>query len=140
MSLHPEYAQRIMSGVKQVEFRRRPLGRQVTHIVIYATAPVRAVIGVAEIQRSERASPAQLWAQFSTVGGIGREQFFAYFAGAHEGFAYVLGQTQACESPLHLGKAGLPSKPPQAFQYLANRTLQAVLRLSMPAGGAVTAA
>jgi predicted transcriptional regulator len=140
MSIHPEFARRILSGEKQVEFRRRPLGRHVTHIVIYATAPVSAVIGVAEIQNVQRESPAQLWARFSDVGGIGRERFFAYFAGAREGFAYVLRQAQACESPLRLGKVGLPPKPPQAFQYLATRTLEAVLRLSMPAGGAITAA
>src|SRR5690606_33621434 len=90
MSIHPEFADGILRGTKQVEFRRRPLGRQATHIVIYATAPICAVVGVAEIQRVESATPDALWRAFSEVGGVDRQRFFGYFAGVAEGFAYVL--------------------------------------------------
>jgi predicted transcriptional regulator len=134
MSIHPEFAERILSGEKRVEFRRRPLGRFVTHIVIYATAPVCAVIGVAEIQRVERGTPTALWDAFSRIGGIERGKFFGYFNGALEGFAYVLERAQSCASPLRLGKVGLPMRAPQAFQYLETRTLDAVLRKASPAG------
>ncbi len=140
MSIHPQFAERILRGEKQVEFRRRPLGRLVTHIVIYATAPVCAVVGVAEIQRVERGSPTVLWHAFSSVGGIERAKFFGYFAGVLEGFAYVLERAQACESPLRLGKVGLPTRAPQAFQYIETRTLDAVLSKASPAAGTMAVA
>jgi predicted transcriptional regulator len=133
MSIHPEFAARILSGDKRVEFRRRPAGREITHIVIYATAPVCAVVGVAEVQRIERGSPEVLWNSFRRVGGIDRSKFFGYFAGALEGFAYVLGRAQICAAPIRLGKAGLPVRAPQAFQYLENRTLDVVLKSAAPA-------
>jgi predicted transcriptional regulator len=127
MSIRPEFAERILNGEKQVEFRRRPLGRGATHMVIYATTPVCAVVGVAEIERVERASPASLWSTFRHVGGIGRAEFFEYFSGVAEGCAYVLGHVLWCSTPLALGTGGLPARAPQAFQYLGAHTLDGVL-------------
>jgi predicted transcriptional regulator len=127
MSIHPEFAKRILNGEKQVEFRRRPLGRGTTHMVIYATTPVCAVVGVAEIERVERASPASLWSTFRHVGGIGRTEFFEYFSGVVEGCAYVFRHVLWCSTPLALGTGGLPSRAPQAFQYLGAQTLDGVL-------------
>ena len=140
MSIHPEFAERILRGEKLVEFRRRPVGSHVTHIVIYATAPVRAVVGVAEVTGVRHASPAVLWKAFGRVGGIQRAKFFEYFEGVVEGFAYVLGGPQVCESPLRLGRDGLPPRAPQAFQYLEARTLEAVLRKSCAADAGAAAA
>ena len=45
LSIHPVYAQGIIDGRKTVEFRRRAFGKSVTHVVVYATAPVRKVVG-----------------------------------------------------------------------------------------------
>ncbi len=41
MSIHPQYANAIVEGTKRVEFRKRPLARNVTHVIVYATAPVK---------------------------------------------------------------------------------------------------
>jgi predicted transcriptional regulator len=127
MSIHPEFANRIIGGQKLVEFRRRAASRPVTHILIYATSPVSAVIGVAQVERLERASPRALWDIFGAVGGIGRGDFFRYFSGVEEGFAYVLEKTWSCAVPVPLGRQGLPRSAPQAFQYVHSRTLAAVL-------------
>jgi predicted transcriptional regulator len=127
MSIYPEFASRILAGEKLVEFRRRPPARAITHIVIYATSPVKAVVGVAEVERLERGSPQRLWRDFGDVGGIRREDFFRYFSGTSEGFAYVVGKTWSCASPIPLGQDGLPATAPQTFRYVDARTLDAVL-------------
>lgn len=127
MAIHPKFAGKILSSTKRVEFRRRSTSRTVTHLVIYATSPVCAVVGVAEIKRLEKGSPGHLWREFRDVGGIDRESFFAYFSGSSEGCAYVLGEIWKCVPPIALGSDGLPSRAPQAFQYLDERALQALL-------------
>ncbi len=132
MSIHPRFAEGILRGEKLVEFRRRPLGRRATHIVIYATAPTRAVVGVAEIERAESGTPSALWEAFASVAGIARSEFFEYFSGTDEGFAYVLGRVRICSAPLMLGRSGLPTRPPQAFQYLDARTLDVVIHHCSP--------
>jgi predicted transcriptional regulator len=134
MSIRPEFAARLLAGEKQVEFRRRAAARGVTHILIYATSPVRAVVGVAEVERLEQASPRQLWSTFAAVAGIARTDFFAYFAGTSVGCAYVVKRIWSCSPPTLLGRHGLPRTAPQAFQYVDCRTLDAVLNRSVAAG------
>jgi predicted transcriptional regulator len=132
MSIHPEFADRILRGEKRVEFRRRAAAKQVTHIVIYATSPVCAVVGVAEIERIEHAAPGVLWKSFGESGGIGRSDFFSYFAGTDRGSAYVVKRAFPCAKPVALGERGLPETPPQTFQYVDEQILEAVLG---PPGG-----
>jgi predicted transcriptional regulator len=126
MSIRPEFASRLLSGEKRVEFRRRPAARSVTHILIYATSPVCAVVGVAEVERLEHGTPQSLWRAFGSVGGIERSDFFQYFANADQGCAYVVRKTWRC-TPVRLGRKGLPATAPQAFQYVRPSTLEAVL-------------
>lgn len=130
MSIRPEFATRLLAGDKRVEFRRRPAARGVTHILIYATSPVRAVVGVAEVERLECASPRKLWSTFSDVAGIERDDFFAYFEGVTTGCAYVVKRIWSC-APRPLGRHGLPKTPPQAFQYVDAKTLNIILNASV---------
>lgn len=46
LPIKPRYATRIMDGSKRVEFRRRPFGRVPEWVVIYASAPVKQVVGL----------------------------------------------------------------------------------------------
>jgi len=118
MSIKPQYAFRLFSGEKRVEFRRRATTDKITHIVVYATRPVSAVVGILEIEDLVRGTPKALWRAFSKVGGIERADFFDYFAGTTTGVAYVVGKARSCALACELGKFGLPKVPPQAVQYL----------------------
>ncbi|UQA62562.1 hypothetical protein [Polyangium aurulentum] len=127
MSVKPEFAFRLLTGEKRVEFRRRAAARKIDHIVVYASSPISAVVGILEISRVAQDSPRRLWQKFSEVGGIRRVDFFSYFAGVEEGYAYVVKRAWHCPRPQPLGKAGLPQKAPQAYQYLHRRTIKALL-------------
>lgn len=129
MSIHPEFAQALFEGRKAVEFRRVAPRSDVSHIVVYATKPVGAVIGVLEVERVERQSPQRLWRLFGSVGGIDRTRFFEYFAGATEGAALVVRNARRLKYPLMLSQNGLPQHPPQSFVYLSDETFGALGRL-----------
>ncbi len=124
MSIKPEFAFRLLSGEKQVEFRRRAASRNITHIVVYATRPVGAVVGVLEIDGLTQATPRELWKAYAEVGGIGKDDFFDYFSGTQEGVAYRVKKAWSCVKARKLGKAGLPAVPPQAVQYLPSKTME----------------
>jgi len=132
MSIHPEFANQILSGRKRVEFRRRALAQVVTRIVVYATSPICAVVGVAEVVRIQHASPRSLWAAYGHVGGIEHARFDAYFAGTGTGVAYELGRIWVCESPIELGRRGLPTRAPQAYQYVGANTLSTLMNDTRP--------
>jgi predicted transcriptional regulator len=57
-----------MEGTKQVEFRKRAFGRQVSYVVVYSSSPVKQVVGFFEISGIDEASPGQLWRRYSQVG------------------------------------------------------------------------
>lgn len=118
MSIKPEYAQKLLSGTKRVEFRRMAPREHVGRVLVYATQPVGALVGILEITGVERASPDQLWRKYRSVAGIAKGKFFEYFHGVEEGDALVVGRVWALTRLVALGSAGLDSRPPQSFRYV----------------------
>jgi predicted transcriptional regulator len=118
MSIKPEYAERLLSGSKQVEFRRTGPKEVVRWILVYATQPIGALVGVLEVAAANRATPQKLWSDFGSVGGIEKAAFFSYFAGAVSGEALVVSRALRLNEPVRLEDAGLPIRPPQSFRYV----------------------
>ena len=75
MSVRPQFAAAILNGSKRVEFRKRPLVADIGTVVIYATAPVGAVVGEFGVVGQVVGTPEDLWARFAEVAGIDREGF-----------------------------------------------------------------
>ena len=107
MSIHPEYAEALLSGSKKVEFRRLAPKEEVGYVVVYATKPVGAILGVLQIDSVERDSPERLWARYRDVGGISFDGFFQYFDGCAQGSALVVKQAWRCKAPMDLHGVGL---------------------------------
>lgn len=95
LSLHPQWATRLVEGEKTVEVRRRAIALQRGDtLFIYASSPVCAVIGRAVVDQVVSASPAALW---RSIGGrrtttLSRAEFDAYLRGVHTACALVLGR------------------------------------------------
>lgn len=88
LSIKPEYVERIMSGEKRYEFRRRTFKRDdVDAIVIYETSPVQMVVGEAEVTGILAADPATLWERTGDKAGISYEDFMDYYRGRTIGYA-----------------------------------------------------
>src|SRR5690606_26070230 len=126
MSIHPEYAEALLSGSKKVEFRRLAPKEEVGYVVVYATKPVGAILGVLQIDSVERDSPERLWARYRDVGGISFDGFFQYFDGCAQGSALVVKQAWRCKAPMDLHGLGLAGKAPQSFKYLDPSTFRAI--------------
>ncbi|GAA1955212.1 ASCH domain protein [Nocardioides panacihumi] len=118
MSIHPQYAQAIMAGTKKVEFRKRRIADDVTHVIVYATAPVSAVVGVFEVSGQTTTTPTSLWRRFKKVAGISRDGFDAYFEGRDSATGITVGDVTVLDEPLCLqGDLGI-GRPPQSYQYV----------------------
>ncbi|CAM3578137.1 ASCH domain protein [Nocardioides marinus] len=139
LSIHPRYADGILAGAKRVEFRKRPLAADVTHVVVYATAPVSAVVGAFSVEGQHTLTPAELWQRFADVGGIEEDAFAAYYGSRDLGTGIAVGEVLRSAAPMCLRSHLGISHPPQSFRYLAAETAQAVLRQMRPAPAAVSA-
>ena len=91
ISIHPRYADAILSGEKTIELRRRvPQLTSGMTLWIYATRPTGAVVGLATIQDVIRGRPATIWKQHRAEVGVDYASFKAYFDGAEEAVAILL--------------------------------------------------
>jgi predicted transcriptional regulator len=118
LSIKPEYAERIFSGKKRYEFRRSIFkSRRVTHVVVYATSPVRMVVGEFEVADIIHDDVESLWKVTGSVAGISESKFFDYFYSKGKGYAIQIGKTKRYTPSLSL-KREYGLTPPQSFAYL----------------------
>jgi predicted transcriptional regulator len=95
ISIHPSHADAILAGEKTIELRRRlpdlPPG---TRLWIYATRPTAAVVGFVTIQDVARAHPRTIWNKHRSGTAVDHASFKAYFNGAQQAVAILLGATR----------------------------------------------
>lgn len=126
-SIHPGYAEAILAGDKHVEFRRRRLAPDVDTVVVYATKPVGAVVGLFRLAGTDVDSPQGLWERHGHHGSIARADYDAYFHGRHTAVGLRVTAARRLPAPVPLAKVGATSAP-QSFSYLS----QDVLSLLQP--------
>lgn len=93
LSIQPEYANRIVEGLKTVEFRRKFISAERAkgaRIWIYSSSPEKEVVASAEVQEVVLCSVSKLWSKYRVFGGIDRRRFLEYFSGVSTGHALIL--------------------------------------------------
>ncbi len=131
LSIRPYYSDKILSGKKTVELRRRfpvaaPTG---TLAYIYSTSPVRAIVACANISQVHKLPIDQLWKNFRRPASITKSNFYNYFQGLQDGFAIEFSSVQPLSRPLTLEelRERFSFAPPQSFLY-ATPTLRKAIR------------
>lgn len=123
LSIHPTYASKILSGVKQVEFRKR-VPRRASEgdlLAIYASSPISSLIATATIERVVTAHPRSLWRRFRHIGGISFAEYANYFGDAETAVAIFVRTIQPIEVPISLAELRRRRPgfhPPQQFAYI----------------------
>ena len=122
LSVKPKYAEMLIDGVKTVELRRVP--PRVDHgvpVLIYASTPRKAMVGVARVGAVEVGAVEAIWARYALEVGIDARDYDAYFDGASRAVAIGLYEVQRLQRSVPLDElrrrlAGF--RPPQSFMYL----------------------
>lgn len=122
-SIHPHYACAILDGSKEVEFRRQGLPDDVTHVVIYATAPVQQVLGTFEVAGVDKLTPSRAWKRHGRTGGIEKTAFERYYNNAEHAFVIRVHNPQTFPTPFLLADLDENLRPPQSYMYLGEDAL-----------------
>ncbi len=118
LSIKPEFAQKIFEGTKRYEYRRSIFRRgEVEKIVVYASDPIKKVMGEFEMGVILHDEPQALWDRTKTHAGISRERFFEYFINKTKGYAIEVKTAQMYDTPFPLSRL-MVTTPPQSFMYL----------------------
>jgi predicted transcriptional regulator len=121
LALKPQWSTMLLEGTKTVEFRRRGPGHAAIGlpVLLYASAPISAIVGHGMMLGCFRAAPAELWDRYADRGGIEKPDFEAYFAGVSVGEALEL-RCRCLQHPMTLnslrGRYGW--RPPMSWTWL----------------------
>ncbi len=118
LSIKPVYAEAILSGKKTVEFRKSRFPKLVRTMVLYATSPVKRIVGCAKVRAVVVLSPAGAWRRYHKRGAIDRRAFDAYYAGSKKAVCLVLGMAHRLDPPIDPYKAVKDFRAPQSFRYV----------------------
>ena len=134
LSLRPRFADAILSGVKTVELRRtEPKIRVPTLALIYASTPVRALLGTCVVTSVESDHLAALWQVHGAGSGLDHEEFLNYFEGVQAGSALSLASPRRFSRPIPLVELRSRPKgfrPPQSFSYVDTETGNRLLQMA----------
>jgi predicted transcriptional regulator len=120
MSVKPKYAERLLSGTKLVEIRRRFskkwLGRRA---VLYASQPQGALVGEATIDSITHGPPDEIWTRFENNIGASWDEFKGYTASAGDVSAIQLSDIRPYRAPVPLDQIEYilqeDLRPPQSY-------------------------
>ena len=118
LSIKPEFALKIFNGSKRYEYRRAIFKNQeVSRVIVYASDPIKQIIGEFEIEDILHEEPQSLWVKTKHHAGISEKRFFDYFTNKSKGYAIKVKATRVYDDPLPLSSF-MVSSPPQSYMYL----------------------
>ena len=118
LSIKPKYVNEIVNGNKRYEFRKSVFRKRgnVGKVYIYASSPVKRIVGAFTIESIIEERPEELWRICKKFSGISEVEFFDYFRDKDKGYAIEIGMLELFD-PIN-PKDHIPDfSPPQSFCY-----------------------
>lgn len=120
LSIKPKYIEQIENGSKLYEFRRVIFKQDIDEIYVYATSPIKQIVGKIWIEEIIEDTPKNLWSNFKQNAGINRKDFFEYFSGKEVGYAIKIRDFISFDEPIDPYQENPKFVPPQSYAYLDN--------------------
>ena len=120
LSIKPEYVEQIERHTKRFEFRKRNFKNLPSEVWIYASAPVKKIVGIIQVGEIIEDTPIALWSRCKQNAGIKEKAFLEYFKGKNQGIAIVIKDYIKFETPIDPYKVNSGFTAPQSYAYLDN--------------------
>jgi predicted transcriptional regulator len=119
LSIKPHFAEQIFAGAKRYEFRRVVFrSNSVTKIIVYASSPVRRIIGEFKVGGILALQKEELWKRTKKHGGIKKHYFDLYFNGRETAYAIKVSSPHRYRKPVKIADLCDFAHPPQSFRYV----------------------
>lgn len=117
LPIKQEYADKILSGQKKYEYRKNICTDNIEKIYVYATSPVKAIIGEAEVVEKIIMNKDNLWKISEKQSGITKEFFDDYYKNSEFACAYKIGMVKRYNKCIELKDIGI-NYTPQSYTYV----------------------
>lgn len=119
LSIKPKYVDKIFDGTKKYEFRKSLFKRRdVTIVVIYASSPIKRVVGEFEIEDILSGDVNTLWERTKKYSGITKDFYYTYFQKSKTANAIQIGRLTKYEEARSLSDFNI-HQAPQSFCYIS---------------------
>lgn len=116
LPIKPIFVKKIICGEKKYEYRKKLCRKDINKIYIYATVPIKKIIGEAKVINKLKMDKEELWKQTHVYSGISKEFYDKYFEKQDYACAYQIGEIKQYDNPITLDSIGIKNVP-QAFVY-----------------------
>lgn len=118
ISMAPKSAEALFDNPeKNVVFYKVTPANKVLRVIVYATAPVKKVVGEFDLQEIKIAATSTIWRNFSKASVISKKEYDAYYEGKDKAHAMISKKTYKYRNPKDLKEYNM-TKGPSGFQYL----------------------
>lgn len=130
IAVKPEYANKLVSGQKDIELRKfMPRIQSGDYVIIYASAPLKSVIGFGKVKSIIECSPKEMWSKYSIRLGIARQDFDLYYVNHKKSIGIEFEMIKPI-TPIGLEalrEVDSNFQPPQIYRYVTNEDIVTVL-------------
>lgn len=126
MSIHPEHIDKILTGEKTVELRKRFSKKwEGKRINLYATSPFKALVGCARIKKVVHTTKESVWKFFEHLIGCTKNEYDEYTNDADHIYAILLDDISPFNTPIPIEQLSYLLGdnhiiPPQSYLKLSN--------------------
>ena len=118
LSIKPEFVEKIFAGTKKYEFRKSLFKKSgVKYVVIYASAPIKRVVGEFEIVDILSDDVDAVWDMTKKYSGITKALYKSYFQNRKAANAIQIGHIKKYKKTKPLSDYNI-QQAPQSFCYI----------------------
>ena len=130
LSIHPSHIEKILSGEKRYEYRKR-IPTDIRYIVVYATAPIKMIVALIEIDSVIKGIPKEVWDKTKNYAGISQDFFMRYFSNHQDAYAIKIKAVHELLYPKPITDLKDQICAPQSYTYLKEPVIELYHKLGM---------
>lgn len=128
LSIKPKYASMILDGSKTVELRRSWPSQEIGVLILYASSPVKKIVGLAYVEKTIECDLDELWAISSTHGGgVSYQELKDYMTGKRRAFGVIINKVVVAQNPLDPKSIFKDFYPPQSISLASSSDFQLII-------------
>ena len=120
MSIKPEYVDKIFSGSKKYEYRKRMCKEKIDTIIVYSSSPIQKVVGELKIKQVLYDKKTIIWNKTNKYGGITKIKYDNYYENCGYVVAYEIEKAILYDKQKDLKDFNVRTAP-QSYVYITNK-------------------
>ncbi len=121
ISIKPKYVEKILRKEKTVEFRKKCFPDTVWKAFIYASSPIKKIVGYFQIDSLDTDTPENIWKRYQSKGSITKNEFDKYTAHCSKVTAIIIQKVYTYQVPMSFNAVfGETAKVPQNYFNIDN--------------------